>query len=102
MPPIDLRVVDRDGRFADDLTKDEFRIFEDGRAQTITTFALINIPTAPGPAVPAGPRVEPDVASNVEPAGRLYVIILDDLEDQATRSVQRMSARLRRSSSSAI
>ena len=79
---LDLRVVDRDGHFIDDLTKDEFRVFEDGREQVITTFTLVNVPLPPRSSIPAGARVDPDVASNAEPTGRLYVIVLDDLEDQ--------------------
>ena len=41
---IDLRVVDRDGRFVRDLTRDDLTIAEDGREQSITAFDLVDIP----------------------------------------------------------
>jgi hypothetical protein len=42
---IDVRVVDAQGRFVGDLTKDDLQFFEDGKPQTITTFDHVNIPT---------------------------------------------------------
>jgi VWFA-related protein len=36
--PIDVRVVDKDGRPVTDLTNDDFRVFEDGVPQTISQF----------------------------------------------------------------
>ena len=44
-------VVTKDGKLVTDLTADDFEIYEDGRRQTITSFAYIsNIPTsAPEP-----------------------------------------------------
>lgn len=79
---IDLRVVDRNGQFVSDLGRDEFRIFEDGVEQTIANFELVNIPIDP-PRLAGldGPRVDPDVASNGQREGRLFLIVLDDLED---------------------
>ena len=82
---LDLRVLDRDGQFVSDLSRDEFRVFEDGKEQTITNFALINVPIErPATVAPNTPRVDPDVVSNVHDDGRLYVIVLDDLETQAS------------------
>ncbi len=78
---VDLRVVDHNDHFVDDLKKDEFRVFENGQEQAVTTFALINIPIE-SPDAPDRPRVEADFASNVHQEGRVYVIVLDDLEDQ--------------------
>ena len=84
---IDLRAVDRDGRFVRDLTKDDVTVFEDGREQSITAFDLVEIPIVTERA-PAGPIVDPDVASNaVADQGRIYLIVLDDLHTHPLRSV---------------
>jgi VWFA-related protein len=77
---VDVRVVDKDGRFVSDLTADEFRVSEDNAPQTVTTFGLVDIPinADPGPTL-AGVHVDPDVASNARSAeGRVYVIVMDD------------------------
>lgn len=80
---VDLRVLDRDGKFVGDLTKDDFRIFEDDEEQAIATFSLVNMPLASTATVSATPRVAPDVVSNARAdEGRLYVIVLDDLEEE--------------------
>lgn len=76
---VDVRVVDSEGNFVRDLTRDDFTIFEDGRAQAITAFDLVDIPVDPSALAAAGSRVEPDVASNsIGSEGRLYAIVLDD------------------------
>ena len=77
---VDLRVVDHDGKFIDNLTKGEFRIFEDDKEQTVSTFSLINIPIeATRERLVTKSRVQSDVASNSGTAeGRLYLIVLDD------------------------
>src|SRR4029079_13532762 len=41
---VDLRVLDLGGKFVGDLTKSEFRLFEDDKEQAITTFSLVNVP----------------------------------------------------------
>jgi VWFA-related protein len=97
---LDIRVVDGQGRFVDDVSQDDLKIFEDGREQTISSFERVQMPlgaagtrsaaddalslrqaAAPRPA-PAGARA--DVATNDGPApalteGRLYVLVMDDL-----------------------
>ena len=81
---VDVRVVDRDGRFVSDLTADEFRISEDGTPQRVTTFGLVDIPISsePGPTL-AGVHVDSDVATNARSAeGRIYVIVMDDKANQ--------------------
>jgi VWFA-related protein len=85
---IDAVVTDERGNPVTNLTKDDFELYEDGRRQEISTFALVDIamPAAgrPAGAVAAGPA---DVKSNAEPiSGRLYVIVLDDLNVSAYRS----------------
>lgn len=85
---IDAVVTDERGNFVGDLTKDDFELFEDGKPQQINTFALVDIPMpAAGRASSAVPAAPADVKSNAEPiSGRLYVIVLDDLNVSAYRS----------------
>src|SRR5689334_6593227 len=70
---IDASVTDASGTVVTDLTRDDFEILEEGRAQTITSFGLVNIPRrrADRPLFAANP-VEPDVQSNNLAEGRLY------------------------------
>jgi VWFA-related protein len=78
---IDAVVTDERGNFVPDLTKEDFELLDDGQPQDISAFSLVDIP------VPvAGSRSRTptpplsDVKSNAEPiSGRLYVIVLDDL-----------------------
>jgi VWFA-related protein len=75
----DVVVTDREGQFVRDLTQDDFQVTEDGTAQPVTLFSLIDIPV--GPPAPAGPlTVPPDVASNAAAGdGRLFMVVLDAL-----------------------
>ncbi|HEU4837616.1 MAG TPA: VWA domain-containing protein [Pyrinomonadaceae bacterium] len=77
-------VVTKDGKPVTDLTADDFEIYEDGRKQTITSFAYIsNVPSAPAPQPvpvdknkplgPPNPRVTPN-----EPR-RIVAFVVDDL-----------------------
>jgi VWFA-related protein len=74
-------VTDANGRFVGDLARDDFSVNEDGTAQTISDFRLVNLdgsqPTAPRA---TWPNVEEDVSDNAIPFdGRVYVLLLDDL-----------------------
>ncbi|RPH55714.1 MAG: hypothetical protein EHM89_16680, partial [Acidobacteria bacterium] len=62
---VDARVLDAQGNFIRDLTKEDFQVVEDGKPQAIDTFALVNIPVE-RPEVPLFARapIEPDVSSN--------------------------------------
>lgn len=79
---IDAVVTDERGNFVGDLTKDDFELLDDGKPQEISAFSLVDIPL---PAAGSRPRaaasvVVSDVKSNAQPiSGRLYVIVLDDL-----------------------
>ena len=77
---IDASVTDAQGNVVTNLTRDDFEILEDGKPQTITSFALVNIPRARAerPLFSAQP-IEPDVQSNNQGEGRLYVIALDQV-----------------------
>ena len=81
---VDALVTDEQGRFVPDLRKEDFRIFEDGKPQTIANFALVEIPMDRGE--PLG-GAEPDVLSNERPfVGRIYTMILDDLHTAPLRA----------------
>ena len=85
---VDALVTDQQGRFVPDLTKEDFRVFEDGKPQSVSTFSLVNIPVerADRPLFAAQP-IEPDVGSNERPFdGRVYVLVLDDLHTSFQRT----------------
>ena len=91
---VDARVLDKDGKFITDLKPADFQVFEDGKAQKITAFSLVNIPVerAARPLFASQP-IEPDVRTNLEGAdGRIYLIVLDDLHTSALRSQRTKSA----------
>src|SRR5215212_5553108 len=85
---VDALVTDQQGRFVSDLTLGDFELFEDGKPQKINTFSLVDIPVQrPNRFIVGDRSVTPDVKSNREPfAGRLYVIVLDDLDVSVHRT----------------
>ena len=90
---VDALVTDEQGRFVSNLQKEDFRIFEDGKPQTISNFALVEIPTETDERLGG---VEPDVLSNERPfVGRIYTMILDDLHTAPLRA-PRVKAAARR------
>jgi VWFA-related protein len=94
---VDAVVTDAGGALVRDLTKADFRIFEDGTPQEVATFALVDVPVtgADRPGV-ADRTLEPDTFSNEQPfEGRLYVLLLDDYHTFALRT-QRVKAAARR------
>jgi VWFA-related protein len=81
---VDALVTDEQGRFVPTLQKEDFRLFEDGKPQTIANFALVQIPTTRSER-PGG--VETDVLTNDRPfVGRIYTMILDDLHTAPSRA----------------
>jgi VWFA-related protein len=93
---VDVLVTDKEGRFVRDLTKEDFEVFEDGRRQTIANFSVVDIPIERLDRPLYSPEpLEPDVESNEDPfEGRLYVLILDDVHIDATRTTNvKMGAR---------
>jgi VWFA-related protein len=90
---IDAVVTDERGNFVSGLTREDFELFEDGKPQEISTFSLVDIPMpASARSAPAIPAVS-DVKSNAQPiSGRLYVIVLDDLNVSPLRSKVVISA----------
>jgi VWFA-related protein len=89
---VDFRVVDRDGRFVGGLTKDDFRVFEDDKEQTIANFSLVEIPM-PRPEISSTTSgIVSDVASNAHAdEGRLYLIVLDRVNPLRTPTVRALA-----------
>ena len=87
---VDVVVTDEQGRFVTGLTRDDFEVFEDGKAQKIDTFTLVNVPVAkPDEFVINGRTVRVDTRTNRRPFdGRVYAFVLDDLDVSAMRSAQ--------------
>ena len=67
---LDVRVVDEDGRFVRDLDRGDLQVFEDGQPQTISTFAMVDIPIAGEAGRPS--MIPSDVACRVVLAGTTY------------------------------
>jgi len=87
---IDARAVDGQGHFVADLTEKDFQILEDGAPQTIKVFTRVNLPVErqDAPLFKSTP-IEPDVASNRDEFnGRVFVLVLDDLQTDFRRSTR--------------
>src|SRR5262245_47235034 len=86
---IDALVTDGRGNIISDLRKEDFELFEDGKPQAISTFSLVDLPlpsASAGRSAAATPAVS-DVKSNAQPiTGRLYLIVMDDLNVAPLRS----------------
>jgi VWFA-related protein len=77
---VDVLVTDGQGNYVRDLKKEDFQIFEDGKAQTLSNFVPVVIPVERSEQAlfTAGKPIDPDVQSNERGfAGRVYVMVLD-------------------------
>ena len=78
--PVDVRVLDSKGRPVTDLKREEFQIFEDGRAQEIGAFEHIVFATEPAVAsneADAGPALRRAVGPDIPPpSGRVFLFML--------------------------
>jgi len=87
---VDIVVTDRQGNLVRDLKKEDFQVMEDGKAQTISAFTMVDIPIerADRPLFTSEPLV-PDVHTNERPFdGRVYVMVIDDLHTRFGRSIR--------------
>ena len=85
---VDVVVTDEQGQFVTGLTRDDFTVFEDGKPQKIDTFSLVDLPVEKSQEIVVEGRAIPaDTRTNRRPFdGRVYVIVLDDLDVSALRS----------------
>lgn len=85
---IDAVVTDAQGRFVRGLTSADFELLEEGAQQTIAGVTLVEVPlTRADPPMYRGTVVEPDTVSNEqEMNGRVFVIVLDDLQTDFRRT----------------
>ncbi|HVT46052.1 MAG TPA: VWA domain-containing protein [Thermoanaerobaculia bacterium] len=76
---IDVVVTDRGGRPVRGLTKDDFEVFESGRLQTITNFALIEAAAEPPSAV-AGSTAPQGMPATQRPRLIVLFVDIDDID----------------------
>jgi VWFA-related protein len=75
---LDVSVLDKNRRPVRGLTAADFTILEEGRPREIVSFSAVELPPLPEVETPQGiDTVEPDVARNDLPNGRIVVILLD-------------------------
>jgi VWFA-related protein len=87
---VDARVTDPQGNFVGDLSENDFRVLEDGTPQAIKIFARVNLPVERQDApLFKTEAIDPDVHSNRDEFnGRVFVLVLDDLQTDFRRSVR--------------
>ncbi|HET7216912.1 MAG TPA: VWA domain-containing protein [Vicinamibacterales bacterium] len=87
---IDAVVTDQQGNFVRNLTKDDFQVFEQGKLQNISIASLVDIPVQKfDPPLYKTKPLEPDVRSNKKDFdGRVFVLVLDDLNTSFTRTAR--------------
>jgi VWFA-related protein len=85
---VDAVVTDGEGHIVRDLRKEDFEILESGKPQTIDRMSFVEIPIERAGLRPAGaalPRA--DVQTNLQRfEGRLYVLLLDDVQTSPQRA----------------
>ena len=85
---VDVVVNDKQGNLVRDLKKEDFQVMEDGKAQTISAFTLVDIPIErpDRPLFTTEPLV-PDVQTNERAfEGRVYVMVIDDMHTRFGRT----------------
>jgi VWFA-related protein len=78
---VDAIVTDRQGKPVLDMKQEEFRVKEDGKAQTIETFSKVDIDLASQVDAPPPPEIRSvfdEQREAARPDVRLFVILLDD------------------------
>ena len=87
---VDAHVTDAQGKFVRNLTKEDFEVTEEGKPQQLSVLSLVDIPVERPDAPLFSPTtIPPDVADNhKEFNGRVFVIVLDDLQTLFGRSAR--------------
>ena len=93
---VDALVADAQGNLVSDLRAEDFEVLEDGKPQKVSAFSLVNIPIerAVRPLFATRP-IEADVQTNDHVEGRIYLMVLDDVHTDFTRT-PRVKAAARR------
>ncbi len=94
---VDAVVTDAQGNFVRNLAKEDFQVLEDGKPQSLSIFAPVDIPiNRADPPLFAKASIPPDVATNRAPfEGRVFVIVVDELNTRFQRTSRtRQAARL--------
>lgn len=93
---VDALVSDAQGNLVTDLRAEDFEVLEDGKPQKVTSFSFVNLPIerAVRPLFADRP-IEADVQTNDRAEGRIYMLVLDDLHTDFTRT-PRVKAAVRR------
>jgi VWFA-related protein len=78
---VDAVVTDKKNVPIENLTRDSFQVFEDGKPQTISSFEAVILPPAP----PSGPQKLRTISTNQSAevrTGRTFVVVFDDVHLQ--------------------
>ena len=91
---IDANVTDAQGTFVRGLTREDFQISEDGKPQDLTAFSMVDIPIEHvDPPLFSKTPIVPDVVSNRAPfEGRVFVLVMDDLQTRFTDTARARGA----------
>jgi VWFA-related protein len=75
--PLDVRVIDRDGKPITDLRQDEFIVYEDGVRQEIKHFSSGGVATGPAPSgTPVKLRAAAPAATLTHQTSRIFLLVL--------------------------
>jgi VWFA-related protein len=85
---VDAIVTDEKGNFVTGLAREDFELFEDGKPQKIEMFSYVELPVEPPDRFGSDGRpLSVDTRSNRRRFdGRVYVLVLDDLDISALRT----------------
>ena len=75
----DVMVFDKSGKFAGDLTREQFELRVDGRAVPLAFFERVTAPTPKGEAAPGAAAAAANAAIASRARGRTIVFFIDDL-----------------------
>ena len=90
---IDATVTDARGNPVSDLTAADFEVLEDGKPQTIASFARVDLPiqrvvSSSSSATVTDSPILPDVQANAPIEGGIYLVVLDDLHTGFARTTR--------------
>lgn len=74
--PLDVRVLDRDGKPITDLKQSEFVVTEDGKPQTVAHFSMTSLVATPASDVPGLLRATAVTESLKPPTRRVFLLVL--------------------------